>query len=300
MSGMTKSVNFPITPGAFQTTFAGGYDGFVAKFRVATRFEEDNPAVTQSPTNAWVPRGAEIAAFSAGSARSSDSTGATRTFTFTGTAVSWLGVKCNVCGIATVSIDGAAPVSVNTAGPAAPGTAGLASEVVYSVSGLAAAKHTLLITVSGNTTSGGAHVAVDAFDVPTTRFEENNAAVTGSPASAWVLRGPEVAAFSTGQAGSSDVAGAKGMFTFTGTAVSWIGLKCNVCGIASVSIDGAAPVAVDTSGPTAPGSPGLASEPVFTATGLAPGTPHTLTITVTGATSSGGVHIAVDALDVVQ
>jgi hypothetical protein len=41
-----------------------------------------------------------------------------------------------------------------------------------------------------------------------TRFEENDPAVTTAPAGAWVIRGPEVASFSGGSAGSSDVAGA--------------------------------------------------------------------------------------------
>jgi hypothetical protein len=80
--------------------------------------------------------------------------------------------------------------------------------------------------------------------------------------------------------------------------VSWIGLKCNTCGIASVSIDGGAATSVNTAGPAAVGSPGLASEPVFTASGLAAGVTHTLVITVTGNTASSGAHIIVDAFDV--
>jgi Hypothetical glycosyl hydrolase family 15 len=130
-----------------------------------------------------------------------------------------------------------------------------------------------------------------------TRSEENSAAVNGSPADAWVLRGPEVAAFSGGAAGSSNVPGATATLTFTGTAVSWIGLECSACGIATVSIDGGAATSVDTAGAATPGSPGLASKAVFTASGLAPGT-HTLVITVTGTTTSGDTHIVVDAFDV--
>jgi hypothetical protein len=84
-------------------------------------------------------------------------------FSFTGTAVSWIGVKCNVCGIAVVSIDGGAPTFVNTSGPGAPGS--LSSEPVYSASGLAASNHTMVITVMGMSSSGGTYVAVDAFDV---------------------------------------------------------------------------------------------------------------------------------------
>jgi len=47
------------------------------------------------------------------------------------------------------------------------------------------------------------------------------------------------------------------MFSFTGTAVSWIGVKCNVCGIAAVSIDGGVPITVNTAGPKRAGRPRL-------------------------------------------
>ena len=108
-----------------------------------------------------------------------------------------------------------------------------------------------------------------------------------------MLRGPEVAAFSSDTALSSNATNATLTLNFTGTAVSWIGGKCNVCGIASVSIDGGPPVSVDTAGPAAPGDPGLKSQPVFTASGLAPGA-HTLTITVTGGTGATSDRLRVD------
>src|SRR5437660_9917158 len=112
----------------------------------------------------WPTSGAETGTFSGGTIVVSNQVGATATFAFMGTAVSWIGVKCNVCGIATVSIDGGAPASVNTAGPGVPGS--LTSEPVFSASGLAPdVAHTMVITVTGTTTSGNAHVAVDAFDV---------------------------------------------------------------------------------------------------------------------------------------
>jgi hypothetical protein len=141
------------------------------------------------------------------------------------------------------------------------------------------------------------HNAAIVLKTAVTRYQENNAAVGGAPADAWVRRGAEVAAFSGGTGGSSNVTGATASFAFTGTAMSWIGLKCNVCGIATVSIDGGAATSVDTAGAAAPGSPGLASEAVFTASGLPAGA-HSVVITVTGATASGGTHIVVDAFDV--
>jgi large repetitive protein len=128
-----------------------------------TRIEENSPAV--GATGVWVFRGADVAAFSGGAAGSSDVTGSTATLGFTGTAVSWIGLKCNICGIATVSIDGGTATSVDTASAAAPGSPGLTSESVFTASGLAAGNHTMVITVTGTTTSGGAHIVVDAFDV---------------------------------------------------------------------------------------------------------------------------------------
>jgi hypothetical protein len=136
-------------------------------------------------------------------------------------------------------------------------------------------------------------------DAPTSggaaRFEENDLALKTT--GAWQKRGPEVAAFSGGTATSSATSQASATFTFTGSSVVWLGLKCNVCGIAKVSIDGGAATAIDTAGSAAPGSPGLESEPVFSAAHLAPGS-HTLTITVAGTTSTSGAHVVVDAFDV--
>lgn len=141
------------------------------------------------------------------------------------------------------------------------------------------------------------HNAAIVLKGAATRCQESNAAVSPAPAGAWVLRGTEVAAFSSGTAGSSNVAGATATFTFTGTAMSWIGLKCNVCGIATVAVDSGVAISVDTAGPAAPGSAGLASEAVFTASGLVAG-PHSAVITVTGTTTSGDTHVVVDAFDV--
>ncbi len=108
--------------------------------------------------------------FSGGTIVASNQVAATATFSFTGSAVSWIGVRCNVCGIATVAIDGGVPTVVNTASSAAPGS--LTSEPVFSASGLAPdVTHTLVITVTGTSTAGvalltgGTNVAVDAFDV---------------------------------------------------------------------------------------------------------------------------------------
>ncbi|HXS80534.1 MAG TPA: hypothetical protein VN818_09630 [Gammaproteobacteria bacterium] len=128
-----------------------------------------------------------------------------------------------------------------------------------------------------------------------TRFEENDLAL--GTEGAWQKRGPEVAAFSGGAATSSATSQARATFTFAGSSVVWLGLKCDVCGIANVSLDGGPATSINTAGTAAPGSPGLTSEPVFSAARLAAGT-HTLTITVTGTTTTSGAHVVIDAFDV--
>ncbi len=132
------------------------------------------------------------------------------------------------------------------------------------------------------------------------RFEENAAAYTG----AWNTYGPETGTFSGGTIAASNQIAATASFVFTGTAVNWIGVKCNVCGVATVSIDGGIPTVVNTAGPDAPGS--LTSDVVFSASGLAPDVAHTLAITVTGVGTAlpglltGGAYVAVDAFDVTR
>ena len=172
VTGGTASADFPTTPGALQPVFGGGSDAFVAKLGG----EGTASPPTRSEENAatymgyWPTYGAETGTFSGGTIVASNQAAATATFSFTGTAVSWIGARCTVCGIATVQIDGGAPTTVNTSGPGVPGS--LTSEVVYSASGLApGVTHTLVITVTGAQTgvpewpTGNGHIVVDAFEV---------------------------------------------------------------------------------------------------------------------------------------
>jgi hypothetical protein len=163
MTGCTAG-GIPVTVGSYQSShgeFAWYLDAFVAKIAVASnRFEES----AASYTGPWRTFGQETGTFSDGTVFASDVAESTATFSFTGTAVSWIGVKCERCGIATVSIDGGPATTVNTQGPS---TGPHTSERVYSASGLAAdMSHTITITVTGTTTSGENYIAVDAIDVP--------------------------------------------------------------------------------------------------------------------------------------
>jgi hypothetical protein len=261
-----------------------------------TRIEETDPAV--SKTGPWITRGAELASFSGGTAVSSDVADASTSLTFTGTAVSWLGWRCELCGIARVVLDGAA-TTVDTFAP----TRDPASSVVFSASGLASGSHTLVIEVTGtsNPSASGANIVVDAFDVTsegsgppptTTRIEQTDPSV--SYTGTWFPDKSEPPGTSGGTYAESVEAGARATITFTGTAVSWISARADQAGIANVYVDGTLVDTVDTYSPTLELQANL-----FTASGLSRGT-HTLTIEVTGTKnpSSSDVGVVVDAFDV--
>ena len=262
-----------------------------------TRSEED--AASYAGTG-WTVRGSEVAAFSGGTARSSNVAGNSSTFTFTGTAVSWIGLRCNICGIASVSIDGGAPTSIDTAGAAAAGSPGLTSEVVFTSPPLAAGTHSLVITVSGDTTSSDAHIVVDAFDVTggtatgsdVTRVEDNDAAV--SYTGTWVRNGSDPRA-SGGTFSESNTAGAQLTLSFTGTEVRWLGYRYDGAGIARVVLDGNFVGEVDLYS----ASPELTA--VFRVSGLPRGA-HTLSIEVTGTHNAAASDswVVVDGFDVTK
>src|SRR5206468_2006683 len=147
-----------------------------------TRFEET--AATFAPAGAWtaITSASAGVTLSGGSAGYSGAAGATATFTFNGTGVSWIGFNCEQCGIARVSLDGTVVATVDTYAPTRPAASG----AMFSTTGLASGSHTLVIEVTGtqNTSSTGAFVVVDAYDVQggtgggVTRIEETDPSVT--------------------------------------------------------------------------------------------------------------------------
>jgi hypothetical protein len=128
-----------------------------------TRFEET--AATLAPGGTW----SEVTSANSGVGLSGDravfaaAAGATATFTFTGTGVSWIGFRCEICGIAEVLIDDALVAEVDTFSPTRPAV----SESVWDSPVLAASSHTLTIRVTGrmNPSSSNVNVVVDALDV---------------------------------------------------------------------------------------------------------------------------------------
>ncbi|MDA8108931.1 MAG: Ig-like domain-containing protein, partial [Betaproteobacteria bacterium] len=254
-----------------------------------TRYEETDPSVslsagwTEDSTYSW----------SGGSAAIASTAGASATFSFTGTSVTWLGGRSSGTGIADVLIDGALVAEVDTYSKTA--------EIrvpMYTVNGLANTSHTLTIEVTGNknAAASGAAIVVDAFDVPgpaVSRLQETDPDITYT--GTWT-QGDTSRSWSGGSAALTTTAGTVATLTFTGTSVTWIGARGPETGIARVLLDGTAVADVDTYAPAE-----QIQQALFTAQGLAD-TTHALTIEATGTQNPAATSdvVVVDAFEVVS
>jgi hypothetical protein len=252
---------------------------------------QDNPVVTFVPgVTTGLTQGSSLRAWSAGAARLSTTPGARATFTFTGTAVSWIGARGTQSGIALVSLDGVLLAEVDLYSPTEQIQA-----AVFTATGLTDASHTLVIEGTGrqNPAAQNALIVVDAFDVTTsgTRHQETDPAIAYG--SGWIL-GNRDKAYSEGATAESNTRGAQATITFTGTGIAWVGARGPQTGIAHVFLDGVFAGDIDMYSPTE--GP---QHTVFSANGLAAGT-HALTIQVADQSNpaSTDVWILIDAFDV--
>jgi hypothetical protein len=172
---------------------------------------------------------------------------------------------------------------------------------------IADGSHTLTAVArdaSGNSaTSSAVAVSVGNSAPPPgsvrTRFENTDPAIVFTPGSAagpppnW-WHGSRSRGWSAETASFNRSDGALAAFTFTGTSVTWIGFRANWAGIAKVYVDAASFGEIDL---YIPGE--QAQAPVFTASGLAPGT-HTIVVESTGRknASASDNAVVVDAFDV--
>ena len=216
------------------------------------------------------------------------------TISFTGTSVSWIGLRAPWSGMARVLVDGAFVADVDTYAPAEQ-----AQAVLYTAAGLTDAPHTFTVQVNGqkNVASTDSLVIVDAFDLTLsssapaiTRWQESDPPTTYT--GPWTSAGfsfwsGETAAF-------SGTAGAQATFTFNGAAVHWIGQRSFNGGIARVLLDGVQVAQVDTFAPMQEEFQAV----MYSAEGLA-NTSHTLTIQATGQKNAFSFNpwIFVDAFD---
>jgi hypothetical protein len=252
---------------------------------------QDNPVVTLIPSvTHGITQGNSLRSWSAGAALVSTTPGAQVSFSFTGTAIDWIGARGNQSGIARVSLDGAFVAEVDLYLPTEQIQA-----AVFTAAGLADTSHTLTIEGTGrqNALSQNALIVVDAFEVttPGIRHQDTDPAIAYGPD--WI-QGNRDKAYSEGASAESNIAGAQATITFTGTGISWIGARGPQCGIARIFLDGAFVEDFDTyfrtEGP---------QHTDFSIAGLPAGT-HTLTIQVMGDKNplSTDRWILIDAFDV--
>jgi len=125
-----------------------------------TRVEETALATTVY-TGPWFQSHAERP-WSGGTAAVSNTALARATLIFSGTGVSWLGLRGPQTGIARVYLDGVSQVDVDCYA-----STETVQAVLFTRSGLAAGAHTLAIEATGtmNPAATGAFIVVDAFDV---------------------------------------------------------------------------------------------------------------------------------------
>jgi hypothetical protein len=259
-----------------------------------TRVQQTDPSVTYA--GSWT-QGDTSFAWSGGTAAFSRGGAGTRaTLTFNGTKVSWIGWREARGGMARVLLDGALVAEVDLYAPAAE-----ISVPVFTSATLPEGPHTLVVEATGakNAAATDSIVVIDAFDVTGTaspppppaagRYQETDPAI--AYAGAWFEE--TTFAWTDGRAMFAVNEGSA-TFTFTGTGVSWIGYRGHYGGIVRVFIDGAQVAEIDT---YTPGD--QAGVPVYTATGLAPGT-HAIRIELTPMKNpaADASETAIDAFDV--
>lgn len=270
---------------------AGG--SFTPSAFPSVRVEQTDSPVTLS--SGWTAADSRFG-WSGGSAVQSDVAGSTVTFTFSGNSVRWIGMRGrSPMGKALVRVDDgpAKEVSlVQNTGPVGP-------IPVLTIHDLSDGPHTLTIQVVTG------RVVVDAFETnpqttvshlqdtdPNLRYSAGWTKADTSPP--WSGNGAQNLPELPVTAQETYTTGETVTLPFRGTGISWIGYRGPDGGIATVQIDGGAPVEVDTYGPAS-----KVQEAVFTASGLADGN-HTITITNTGRRNpaSSSTRIVVDAFNV--
>lgn|GEM_PF-385050 len=241
-------------------------------FRASTSEQESSSAATY----AW--RSVKNSSAHGGYYSTERLAGASATFAFTGTSVTWYTMTGPDQGKATVYIDGKSKATYSL----------YASKTTYKVakaySGLSSGAHTIRILVLGKKGSSKATdtlVAVDAFKVGGT--------LTTNPKPSYGWRGVSDSKASGARYATSNLAGTATSFKFRGTGIRWATLLGPTQGKATIYIDGKAKVAVDN----------YASAAKYgylrSVTGLSDAV-HTVKIVVLGQknSKSSGTYVAVD------
>ncbi len=259
-----------------------------------TWLEENDPTITYSGN--WYSNPSSLN--SGGRAALTNSLGASAALTFTGTGITWIGVKDPWSGFSRVYLDG----TLNTIDTY--GDTTQYQQPLFTVRGLTAGTHTLTIEVahSRDPYGSGSWVWIDGFVVENGsgvdggavanagRVEQNNAALTYN--GTWYLNtNPDR---SGGTAVLAIDPGSRATVSFNGTSIKWIGYSDEWSGIARVYVDGALKGNVDTYH-----TPSQNQSVVYSIDSLPAGV-HTLSIEVAGThnPNSAGSWIWVDGFDI--
>ena len=219
-------------------------------------------------------------------------TGATATYTFTGTQARFYGFKGNDLGIVEISVDGVVKTTIDCFNSSM-----LVNQMLYETSVLTSGSHTLKVRCTGtkNASSANTQVIVDAFEytnsapITWTKVDDTNSAVAYS--SGWSTY--------TGNGGYQNTEhyiftiGATATFTFTGTKARFYGFKRNDLGIVEISVDGVVQTTIDCYNSTQ-----LVNQMLYETAALTSGS-HTLKVKCTGTknASASNYQTIVDAFE---
>jgi hypothetical protein len=218
---------------------------------------------------------------------------------FTGTSLNWIAKKSPVYGIAKVTVDGGTPTYVDLYSAAIQW-----QQKVWTTGLLPSGTHIVKIEWTGtkNAAATDTNIGLDAVEVigsltqapsivGANRYEQSDSRL--AYAGTWTVW--NTGYVSGGSCKYSNLTGASVTVNFTGTCLSWIGIKGPLYGKASVSVDGGTAQLVDLYSPSS-----VFRTSVWNTGTLASGT-HTVKIIWTGTKnpSATNTYIGVDAFDVV-
>lgn len=238
-------------------------------------------------SGAWT-QGAS-ASLSGGTQALGRTSGAAATFAFVGTRVDVIGMTGPKAGVALVSLDGGAPVSVDLYSVQT-----AFGQTIFSAPGLDNGMHTLSLTVAGTASPASAdtYVSVDAVRVSGELVgwpvEQNDTRI--------VRRGSWTQLTAAGLSGGSHLLtstpGDEIAIEFSGTRLDLAAMTGPKSGIATVSVDGGAPLDVDFYA----AQTGFRS--IVYSTGDLPAGTHTLRLVCSGRKNpaSAGAFVGLDAV----
>jgi hypothetical protein len=224
---------------------------------------------------------------------------ASATLTFTGSGITWLGVKDACNGLALVTLDGT-QATVDTYASTT-----LYQQPIFTARGLDGGKHTLTVQPmhqrDGNTVCGS-YVYIDAFDIDNGNstndpnlagpglVQQSDSTITYS--GTWFL--VNNGAMSGGSAVEATDLASSVTIGFSGSGIQWIGYQDQYSGIANVYIDGAKVATIDTYSAVT-----KAQSVIYNAANLGNGA-HSMTIEATGThdASSTESSVWVDAFNI--